>query len=117
MPENQKKSSVIMVTSYGMSNADKELSHVLLSNYLKLLSEQNLLPNAILFYGEGVKTVVASSPFIESLENLENKGVKLIVCKTCLNFYGILNKVKIGSIGSMSDIINYQWNVEKVISI
>jgi intracellular sulfur oxidation DsrE/DsrF family protein len=115
--QTKKKSTAILVTNNGMSNADSELSKVLLSNYFKLIEEENLIPNAILFYGEGVKTVVEDSPFIEALSNLEKKGVNLFVCKTCLNFYGLLEKVKVGKIGTMADIIHYQWGVDKVFTL
>jgi intracellular sulfur oxidation DsrE/DsrF family protein len=115
--QTKKKSTAILLTNNGMSNADPELSKVLLSNYLKLIEEENLIPNAILFYGEGVKTVVEDSPFLNTLSNLEKKGVNLIVCKTCLGFYGLLEKVKVGKIGTMTDIIHYQWSVDKVITL
>ena len=114
---DNKKSTVILVTSNGMGNADAELSKVLLSNYLKLICEENLLPNAILFYGEGVKTVVENSPFIDALSDLGQKGVNLIVCKTCLNYYGLIDKIKVGKIGAMTDIIHYQYSVDKVITL
>ncbi len=113
----KKKSTSILVTTNGMSNAEQELSAILLNNYLKLLVDEDLLPNALLFYGEGVKTVVENSPFLEALSVLEKKGVNLIVCKTCLNFYGISDQIKVGKVGAMADIIHYQWNVDKVITI
>jgi len=115
--QTKKKSTAIVITNNGMSNADKKLSNVLLTNYLNLLFDEDLIPNTILFYGEGVKTVVEGSLFIESFEKLEDKGVNLIVCKTCLNFYGLLEKVKVGKIGTMADIIHYQWGVDKVITL
>jgi intracellular sulfur oxidation DsrE/DsrF family protein len=115
--QTKKKSTAIMVTANGMSNAAPELSKTLLSNYLKLIEEENLIPNTILFYGEGVKTVVEGSPFLDSFSKLEQKGVNLIVCKTCLNFFELTEKVKVGKIGTMTDIIHYQWGVEKVITI
>jgi len=115
--QSKKKSTAIVISNNGMSHADPELSKVLLNNYLKLLEEENMIPNAILFYGEGVKTVVENSPFLDDLLVLEKRGVNLIVCKTCLNFYSLLDKVKIGKIGTMADIIHYQWGVEKVITI
>jgi intracellular sulfur oxidation DsrE/DsrF family protein len=115
--QTKKKSTAIMVTANGMSNADAELSKILLSNYLKLIEEENLIPNTILFYGEGVKTVAEGSPFLEAFLRLEHKGVNLIVCKTCLNFFGLLDKLKVGKIGTMTDIIHYQWGVDKVITL
>jgi intracellular sulfur oxidation DsrE/DsrF family protein len=113
----KKKSTAIMVTANGISNAVPDLSKILLSNYLKLVEEENLIPNAILFYGEGVKTVVENSPFLEALLKLEQKGVNLIVCKTCLNFFELSEKVKVGKVGTMTDIIHYQWGVDKVITL
>jgi intracellular sulfur oxidation DsrE/DsrF family protein len=115
--QTKKKSTAIMLTTNGMGNANPELSKVLFSNYLKLIEEENLIPNAILFYGEGVKTVIENSPFLDALSNLEKQGVNLIVCKTCLNFFGILDKLKVGKIGTMTDIIHYQWSVDKVITL
>jgi hypothetical protein len=115
--QTNKKSTAIVISNNGMSNADLELSQLLLLNYLKLIEEENLIPNAILFYGDGVKTVAENSPFLDALSNLENQGVNLIVCKTCLNFFGLLDKLKVGKIGTMTDIIHYQWSVDKVITI
>jgi hypothetical protein len=117
MQKSKKTSSVIMITSNGMSKAENGLSHKLLLNYLNLLIEENLLPNAILFYGEGVKTVVENSPFLESLDKLQQQNVKLIACKTCLNHYNLQDKLKVGSLGTMMDIVHYQWNVDKVITL
>jgi intracellular sulfur oxidation DsrE/DsrF family protein len=115
--KSKTKSTAILVTSNGMSNAESELRTTLLSNYFKLLIEEEFYPNAILFYGEGVKTIAEGSAFVEVLQKLEEKGVNLIICKTCLNFYGLIDKVKIGKIGTMADIVHYQWNVDKVITI
>ena len=112
-----KTSTAIVISNNGISNADQELSHTLLNNYLNLLLEEELMPNAILFYGEGVKVLVEHSPFIETIKKLEIKGVKLIACKTCLNFYGIADKLQVGNIGTMTDILHYQWQVEKVIAL
>jgi intracellular sulfur oxidation DsrE/DsrF family protein len=112
-----KKSTAIVISANGMSQADEELSKTLLANYLKLIEEEELIPNAILLYGEGVKAVTEGSPFLEAFSKLEKKGVKLIVCKTCLNFYGLLDKTKIGIVGTMTDIIHYQWSVDKVVTL
>jgi len=115
--KNNSKSTAIVINSNGMSNAEAELSTLLLKNYLNLISDEELYPNAILIYGQGVKTVIEGSPFLEILEKLELKGVNLIVCKTCLNFYELTDKLRVGKIGTMADIIHYQWNVDKVITI
>ena len=58
-----------------------------------------------------------SSPVLEQLRALEAKGVRLIVCNTCLNHYNLTDAVRVGIVGRMTDIIEAQWQAEKVITI
>ena len=109
--------TVILITSHGMGNAEEKLQITLLSKYLELIPQNDGLPNAICFYTSGVKLVCEGSPVLEQLRTLESKGVRLIVCSTCLDFYKLTDRVKIGIVGGMPDIIEAQWKAEKVISI
>jgi sulfur relay (sulfurtransferase) complex TusBCD TusD component (DsrE family) len=84
---------------------------------LRLLTESNLLPAAICFYTDGVKLVVEGSPVLEQLKLLEARGVHLIVCSTCLNYFGLEDKVQVGIVGGMTDIIEAQWRADKVITL
>jgi sulfur relay (sulfurtransferase) complex TusBCD TusD component (DsrE family) len=110
-------SSVILITNEGMGKAEKELQLKLMTTYLKLLAENDYLPNAICFYTEGVKLVVEGSPVLESLKILEQKGVRLIICSTCLNYFGLTEKVRTGIVGGMGDILEAQVKAEKVITL
>jgi hypothetical protein len=109
--------TVILVTRYGMGEAEPELQLKLAGTYFKLLDENNLLPAAICFYTDGVKLTVEDSPVLESLKSLESKKVRLILCSTCLNFFNLSEKVKVGIVGGMTDIIEAQMKAGKVISI
>jgi intracellular sulfur oxidation DsrE/DsrF family protein len=111
------KSTVILLTHNGMSSAPEELSKTLIKNYLGLLKDEKKQPAALLFYGEGVKLVCEGSPVLDSLSVMEEKGVKLIACKTCLNYFGLLEQVKAGHIGTMADILSFQIEAGKVITI
>jgi intracellular sulfur oxidation DsrE/DsrF family protein len=113
----QQSDTVILITHEGMGMADLELQHKLIGTYLKLLNENDYLPAAICFYTEGVKLVVEGSPVIDQLEMLEGKGVRLIICSTCLNFFGLQDKVEVGIIGGMTDIIEAQWRAAKTITL
>jgi intracellular sulfur oxidation DsrE/DsrF family protein len=119
MPSNTTSMSgtTILVTRHGMGSADITLQHKLIDTYLKLLVENDTLPAAICFYTEGVKLVVEGSPVLERLALLEQKGVRLIVCSTCLNFYDLTDKVRVGIIGGMGDILEAQVKAAKVISV
>jgi len=111
------KSVVLQVVHDGMGSADPTLQHVLLRKYLLLLAENNSLPGAICFYTSGVKMVVEGSPVLDVLQTLEARGVRLIVCRTCLDYFGLLEKVRVGIVGGMGDIIAAQSLADKVITL
>lgn len=109
--------TVILITRNGMGEGIPELQLKLISVYLKLIDENNILPAAICLYTDGVKLATNGSPVIDTLKSLEKKGVRLILCSTCLNFYNLVDQVAVGIVGGMSDIIDAQFKAEKVISI
>ena len=111
------ENTVIQITNNGMGKGDPALQHKLIVKYLELIQMNESLPNAITFYTDGVKLVVEGSPALEQLRVLESKGVRLIVCSTCLEFYGLIEKVQVGIVGGMTDIIEAQVKAEKVITI
>lgn len=100
-----------------MGDAEPALQQKLITIYFKLLDENNILPAAICFYADGVRLVVAGSPVIETLKSLEAKGVRLVLCSTCLNYYGLTNQVQAGIVGGMTDILEAQRRAAKVISL
>lgn len=113
----QDSDTVILVTNNGMGTSDTDLQHKLISTYLQLLNENNYLPALICFYTEGVKLTVEGSPVLTELKALEDKGVRLVICGTCLNYFGIQDQVKVGLPGGMTDIIEAQWRAKKVITL
>jgi sulfur relay (sulfurtransferase) complex TusBCD TusD component (DsrE family) len=100
----------------GQTNAP-ELGIKLIQKYFSLLLENGNLPAAICFYTDGVKLVTSGSPVIEALQKLEAKGVRLIVCSTCLDTLGLTKQVQVGIVGGMTDILEAQTKAEKVITI
>jgi intracellular sulfur oxidation DsrE/DsrF family protein len=110
-------STLIMITSDGMGRGDDELSKKLLTTYLTLLVENGTAPGAICFYTDGVKLVVEGSPYLGLLAALEAQGVHLIICTTCLRHYGLFERVEVGVVGGMGDIMAAQQKAEKVITL
>lgn len=111
------KDTIILITSNGMGKADLNLQQTLIGKYLELIQQNNSLPNAICFYTEGVKLVVEGSPVLDQLHALEAKGVRLIVCSTCLEYFKLSDKIEVGIVGGMSDIIEAQVQADKVITL
>lgn len=111
------KDAIVLLTSYGMGNAEEALQLTLFEKYLGLLLQGGELPSALCFYTEGVKLVCEGSPVLDLLLELESHGVRLIVCSTCLNTLGLQDKVVAGIVGGMGDILEAQIRAEKVITL
>ncbi|HEX2995148.1 MAG TPA: DsrE family protein [Anaerolineales bacterium] len=111
------KNTVVLITNNGMGSADEKLQLMLIGKYFELLLQSEDVPAAICFYTNGVKLVCEGSPVIEALHNLESKGVRLIVCTTCLNYFNLMGQVKAGIVGGMGDILEAQMKAEKVITL
>lgn len=109
--------AVIIVTREGMGSGPPELQIRLLSNYLKLLLENDLKPGAVCFYTDGVKLLAEGSPVLELFQALEQRGVRLIVCKTCLDYFGLTERLRSGVIGGMGDIQAAHVMASKVIQL
>lgn len=110
-------STVFLVTRYGMGSGDENLQTQLLKNYLNMILTNGSFPSAICFYTEGVRLVTEGSPVLEALRDLEQKGVALVACRTCLAFYGLTAKVKVGVAGGLGDILEAEGLARKVISL
>ena len=114
---NEQYSTAILITRNGMGHAEAELQQKLITTYLTMLDENDMLPGAICFYADGVMLVVEGSPVLDVLKSLEAKGVRLIVCNTCLKYSNLTDKVQVGIVGGMHDIIEAQWHAKIVIAI
>lgn len=110
-------STAILITRNGMGHAEAPLQHKLVKTYLTMLNDNDMLPGIICFYTDGVKLVVEGSPLLDVLQSLEAKGVRLIICNTCLKHFDLTDKVQVGIVGGMHDIIAAQWHARKVIAI
>lgn len=109
--------TLLQINNDVMGLGDDELGAKLLANYLRLINEENRLPKFIAIYNSGVKIISTGSSVIESLKEMEKKGVKIIACKTCLNHYGLMDKLEVGIAGTMVDIIELQTMADKVINL
>jgi intracellular sulfur oxidation DsrE/DsrF family protein len=112
------KSIVYLITSNGMgSTSEQPLKQKLVTTFLNLSLEHQPLPAAICFYTDGVKLACEGSPVLEQLQKLEAAGVRLILCQTCLNYFELQDKVKVGIVGGMGDIITSMSDADNVITL
>ncbi len=112
------KSIAILVTSAGMGNtAETPLKEKLATTFFQLVQNMEPKPKAICLYTEGVKLACEGSPFVELLKALENKGIRIILCQTCLNYFGLIEKTAVGIVGGMADILTVMWEADSVITV
>ncbi len=111
------RATVLVFTRAGLGHAEPALQGRLATTFLSLLLEHDLLPAKICFYTDGVRLTCEGSPVLEQLKALEAQEVELIICKTCLDYFGLADKVRVGVVGGMPDIITAMEQADKVISL
>jgi selenium metabolism protein YedF len=101
-----------------VGDGDKELGRNLMKMALYTLSESQNVPTSLLFMNAGVKLVAqAESQFIENIATLIEKGTEVLVCGACLDFYNIKDKVQVGEISNMYEILERMHEADKVITL
>ena len=113
------KNTVLLCTKIGMGQTDIEtLNRKLIVKFFSLLLESQDLPGAVCFYTDAVRLVTEGSPILDQLVQLEKKGVRLIICSTCIEEMGIpKDQARVGIVGGMPDIIEAMTRAEKVITL
>ncbi len=108
---------LVMITSDRMGQGDDELGRALMRNFIFTLKEMGSDLWRILILNAGVKLAVEGSESLDDLCELERSGVIVMVCGTCLNHYGILEKKRVGETTNMLDIVTGLHLADKVINI
>ncbi len=106
---------VVAVGSSAMGQGSDELGETLMKGFLFAVGQLPALPKAILFYNSGAKLTVEGSASLEDLRNLEAQGVEILTCGTCLNYYGLSDKLAVGSVTNMYSIVETLSSASQVI--
>ena len=93
--------AVVAIASDKMGEGAEELGKTLLKAFVFSLTQQEKLPKTILFYNGGAHLTCEGSPMLEDLKALEAEGVEILTCGTCLNFYGLTEKLAVGGVTNM----------------
>jgi len=112
-PSAQDYTIVLKNNKMGLGNDD--LGEILLKGFFNAIAEVNPLPKRMIFYNNGATLVTKTSPFAESIKKLHEKGVDIIICGACVDFFGIKNDIAVGTISNMYAICELLAKTEKVI--
>ncbi len=107
--------TVVVIASDRMGNGNDELGGVLIKGFIYALTELEEAPKAVLFYNGGAKLTCEGSDSIADLKTLEAQGTEILTCGTCLNYYGLTEKLQVGSVTNMYVIVEKQAAAGKII--
>ena len=96
---------VVVLSSDKMGEGDEELGKVLIKGFIYAITQLDKYPKAVLLYNGGVKLASEGSDSIEDLKVLEDHGVEILSCGTCLNFYNLQDKLQVGKVTNMYSIV------------
>ncbi|WP_035293122.1 sulfurtransferase-like selenium metabolism protein YedF [Clostridium sp. KNHs214] len=114
---NKNTKFTIAIMDNKLGNGHEDLGNILIKSYLFALSEADVIPTDLIFVNAGVKLTVEGSEVLESLSKLEERGVKIQVCGTCLDFYKIKEQLKIGEISNMYSIVETMNTSDKIVKL
>lgn len=100
-----------------IGDGDRELGTNLMRMFFYTLSQGEDKPGAVLFMNAGVKLPTLDEQVVEHLKALSAVGVEILVCGTCLNFYGLTDQLRVGTVSNMYDIVTRMQKAGKVVSL
>ena len=108
------QSKVILIQSEGLGKGDDQLGTMLMANFLRLLGESKEKPETLVFWNTGVRLVCEDSYALGHLKRLEDQGVEILACTTCLEYFDLVDKLKVGKPTTMAKSIQSILNSEVV---
>ena len=114
------KMTVVLVRQNGLGSVglgDGGFGHEMFDKFLHTLESLTEKPQAICFYTEGVRLACEGSPVLFSLRLLEKMGIRMVVCASCLEYYGLRERVAVGQAGGMKEIVELLTEADSVITV
>lgn len=112
---DSRKHKLVVISSGKMGEGNDELGEVLMKGFIYALTQQDELPDTILFYNGGAAFTCEGSPALEDLKSLEAQGVEIFTCGTCLNYYGLSEKLQVGDVTNMYVIAEKMMQADSII--
>lgn len=97
--------TVVAIGSDRMGDGSDELGYILIKSFIFAVTQLDVLPDKMLFYNGGAKLTIEGSESLNDLKALEEQGVEIMTCGTCLDYYGIKDKLAVGSVTNMYSIV------------
>jgi len=115
-PEKKGDSYVVLLAKNRLGEGSDELGEALAGAMINTLKSMDTLPEKIIIMNSGIDFVVNGSLVLNPLKELEEQGVDIIVCGTCLDYYGKMDELAVGRVSNMHDILEGMLKADKVIN-
>lgn len=107
---------VYVISSDSMGRGSDELGWALLQTYIQTIRDVQPLPSKILLYNSGVKLVTSASGALEALRQLQELGVEILACGTCLDYFRLKSAIQVGQISNMHEIMSAMAEAGRLVS-
>lgn len=107
--------TVVVISSDRMGSGNDDLGKVLIKGFIFAVTQLDSLPKTMLFYNGGATLTCEGSDSLEDLKSLEAQGVEIMTCGTCLDYYGIKEKLAVGSVTNMYSIVEKMAGASKIL--
>lgn len=108
--------TLIMIGQDRLGQGDEKLGQLLMLNFIRTLKEMSDTLWRLVFVNSGVKLAIEGAEALPALQELESQGISILVCGTCLNHFGLLEKKQCGQTTNMLDIVTSLQVADKVIT-
>ncbi len=115
--EAKKSTDVVLVASDQLGTGDERLGEILINAFLNTLWDSDPKPARLVFINDGVRLTSEGSEVLETLELLEQAGVQIFSCGTCLEYYHLTEKLRVGQVTNMYEIVDSLLAAGKVIRL
>ena len=109
------KKVVVYINTHLMGGGDEALGSFLMKAFLRTLLDLQTKPNRLILINSGVQLASEGSKVLDSLIALSEKGVEILSCGSCLDFYGLKGKLKVGVVSNMFEIIQVMMEADRLI--
>lgn len=109
------KKVVVYINSHLLGVGDETLGRFLMKNFLKTLLDLETKPSRLILINSGVQLAIEGSETLETFTKLSEAGTEILSCGTCLDFYGLREKLKVGAVSNMYEILQSLMEADRVI--
>lgn len=113
--DSRRKGMMVVLSGNVMGTGDAKLGTSLMKAFVFALTKQDQLPDTVLCYNSGAYLTCEGADTLEDLKLLESEGVTILTCGTCLDFYGLKEKLAVGGVTNMYDIVERMQNAAQII--